>query len=161
DAVYAPIYVNVIGSIHQFKPANGKWSDTTLAMPKNGSTGVDATNDWGPDAYLTFQSFTQPPTLYHYDGSGAPKAIKSEPQRFDPKMVTVTQAWATSRDGTKVPYFLVRPRGAKGAIPTILYSYGGYELSLNPWYWNDGHRPIYPAEPWFSKGGAIVVANIR
>ena len=161
DAVYAPIYVNVIGSIHKFALANGKWNDTTLAMPKNGSTGVDATNDWGPEAYLTFQSFTQPPTLYQYDGSGAPKAIKSEPQRFDPNMVTVSQAWATSRDGTKVPYFLVRPRGAKGAIPTILYSYGGYELSLNPWYWNDGHRPIYPAEPWFSKGGAIVVANIR
>ena len=161
DAVYAPIYVNVIGSIHQFKLASGKWSDAILAMPKNGSTGVDATNDWGPEAYLTFQSFTQPPTLYQYDGSGTPKAIKSEPQRFDPTMVTVSQAWATSRDGTKVPYFLVRPRGTKGAIPTILYSYGGYELSLNPWYWNDGHRPIYPAVPWFSKGGAIVVANIR
>jgi prolyl oligopeptidase len=161
DAVYAPVYVNVIGAIHAFRPAQGKWSDTTLALPGGGSTDVEATNDWGPEAYLSYQSFTQPPTLYQYDGSGAPKAIRSEPARFDPSLVTVTQNWTTSRDGTKVPYFLVRPRGARGPIPTILYSYGGFELSLNPWYWNDGHRPVDPGQTWFNEGGAIAVANIR
>jgi prolyl oligopeptidase len=161
DAVYAPIYENVIGSIHEFRFDNGKWRESVLALPKDGSTEVAATNDWGPEAYLTYESFTHPPALYQYDGSGAPKQIKSEPARFDASMITVTQNWATSRDGTKVPYFLIRAAGAKGAVPTILYGYGGFELSLNPWYWNDGHRPIYPAEPWFSKGGAIAVANIR
>jgi prolyl oligopeptidase len=161
DAVYAPIYENVIGSIHEFRFENGKWRETVLALPKDGSTEMAAANDWGPEAYLTYESFTHPPSLYQYDGRGAPKQIKSEPPRFDANMITVTQNWATSRDGTKVPYFLIRPRGVSGAVPTILYGYGGFELSLNPWYWNDGHRPIYPAEPWFSKGGAIAVANIR
>ncbi|MBV9570299.1 MAG: S9 family peptidase [Alphaproteobacteria bacterium] len=161
DAVYAPIYENVIGSIHEFRFANDKWTETMLPLPKQGSTQVVSTNDWGPDAYFTYQSFTQPPTLYHYAGTGAPKAIKSEPSRFDASNLSVTQNWATSRDGTQVPYFLIRPKDTKGPIPTILYSYGGFELSLNPWYWNDGHRPIYPGEPWFSKGGAIAVANIR
>ncbi len=161
DAVYAPIYVDVIGSIHAFRLAGGKWSDTALAMPKDGSTGVASTNDWGPEAYLTCQSFTQPPTLYQYDGAGAPKAIKSELPRFDASMVSVTQNWTTSRDGTQIPYFLIRPRNAQGPIPTILYGYGGFELSLNPWYWNDGHRPLDPGQTWFNKGGAIAVANIR
>jgi prolyl oligopeptidase len=161
DAVYAPIYENVIGSIHEFRFDNGKWRETVLALPKDGSTEMAAANDWGPEAYLTYESFTHPPSLYQFDGRGAAKEIKSEPARFDANMITVTQNWATSRDGTKVPYFLIRPRGVSGAVPTILYGYGGFELSLNPWYWNDGHRPIYPAEPWFSKGGAIAVANIR
>jgi prolyl oligopeptidase len=161
DAVYAPIYEDVIGSIHEFRFAGGKWNEAVLPMPKQGSTEVVSTNDWGPDAYFTYESFTQPPTLYAYGGAGAPKAVKSEPARFDASNLSVTQNWATSRDGTKVPYFLIRPKDAQGAVPTILYSYGGFELSLNPWYWNDGHRPIYPGEPWFSKGGAIAVANIR
>jgi prolyl oligopeptidase len=161
DAVFAPIYENVIGSIHEFRFDDGKWREKVLPMPKQGSTEVISANEWGPEAYFTYESFTQPPTLYAYDGSGAPKAIKSEPARFNASNLSVTQNWATSRDGTKVPYFLIRPKDAKGPIPTILYSYGGFELSLNPWYWNDGHRPIYPGEPWFSKGGAIAVANIR
>ena len=46
-------------------------------------------------------------------------------------------------------------------MPTILYSYGGFELSLTPWYWNDGHRPLDAGQVWLSKGGAIAVANIR
>jgi prolyl oligopeptidase len=161
DAVYAPIYEDVIGSIHQFRFAGGKWSETVLPMPKQGSTEVVSTNDWGPEAYFTYESFTQPPTLFAYGGADAPKAIKSEPARFDASDLSVTQNWVASKDGTRVPYFLVRPKNAKGPIPTILYGYGGFELSLNPWYWNDGHRPIYPGEPWFSKGGAIAVANIR
>ena len=161
DAVYAPIYEDVIGSIHEFRFADGKWTESILPMPKQGSTEVVSTNDWGPDAYFTFESFTQPPTLYAYDDAGAPKAIKSEPARFDASNLSVRQDWATSRDGTKVPYFLIRPKDTQGPVPTILYAYGGFELSLNPWYWNDGHRPIYPGEPWFSKGGAVAVANIR
>jgi prolyl oligopeptidase len=161
DAVYAPIYVNVIGSIHEFHFESGKWRDTTLALPKDGSTGVTATNDWGPEAYLSYESFTHAPALYQYGGIGEPREIRSQPARFDANLVSVTQNWATSNDGTKVPYFLIRPRNAKGAIPTILYGYGGFELSLNPWYWNDGHRPLDPGDPWFAKGGAIAVANIR
>lgn len=161
DAAYAPIYVNVIGSIHEFRYAHGRWREAVLALPSGGSTAIPSTNDWGPEAYLTYQSFTTPPTLYRYDGASAPKAIKSEPVRFDASNLSVAQNWATSKDGTKIPYFIIRPKGANGPIPTILYGYGGFELSLTPWYWNDGHRPIYPGEPWFRYGGAIAVANIR
>ncbi len=162
DAVYASIFSNVTGSVHAFKPnANGTWRETTLDAPKGGSTTVITANDWGPEAQFTYESFLTPPTLYATDGTGAPVAVKSQKPLFDPSGLTAVQYWATSTDGTKVPYFLIRPKNAKGAIPTILYSYGGFELALTPWYWNDGHRPLYPGDTWFKDGGAIAVANIR
>jgi prolyl oligopeptidase len=161
DAVFAPVFENVIGSIHEFRFGDGKWSDTKLDLPKDGSTGVASANDWGPEAYFSFQSFTQPPSLYQYDGAGVPKPIKSEQPRFDASTVEMTQHWVASKDGVKVPYFLLRPKGARGPIPTILYGYGGFELSLTPWYWNDGHRPLDAGQTWLTRGGAIAVANIR
>lgn len=132
DAVYAAIYKDVIGSVHEFRPANGKWRESVLALPKGGSTSIVSTNDFGPDAYFTYQSFLTPPTLYAYDGKVAPKPIKAEAARFDGAKFDVAQRWAASKDGTKIPYFLIRPKNAKGAIPTILYGYGGFELSLTP-----------------------------
>ena len=162
DAVYVSIFENVTGSIHAFHPGkNDTWRDEKIALPSGGSTNVVSTNDWGPEAYFSFESFVQPPTLYEYDGKGAPKAIKSEPARFDASKLDSEQFWVTSADGTKVPYFYIHPKGQKGPVPTILYSYGGFELSLFPWYWNDGHRPLNPGDAWFAKGGAIAVANIR
>ncbi|HEY2070311.1 MAG TPA: prolyl oligopeptidase family serine peptidase [Rhizomicrobium sp.] len=162
DAVYAAVFHNVTGSVHAFRPkADGTWSDETLDLPAGGSAGVVSANAWGPEAYFTYQSFLTPPTLYAYDGQGKPDAIKAEPARFDASNMTSEQFEATSADGTKVPYFLIRPKGAEGPLPTILYSYGGFELSLTPWYWNDGHRPLDAGGAWVAKGGAIAVANIR
>jgi prolyl oligopeptidase len=161
DAVYAAIFENVTGSIHEFKPGNGAWSDTKLAMPEGGSTSIVSTNHWGPEAYFSYESFLKPVTLFEYDGTGEPKEIKAEPARFDSSKLVSEQFWITSKDGTKVPYFYIHPKGQTGPVPTILYSYGGFELSLFPWYWNDGHRPLAPGEAWFAKGGAIAVANIR
>lgn len=161
DAVYASVFENVTGSIHEFKQANGAWSDARLAMPEGGSTSIVSTNDWGPEAYFSYESFLKPVTLYEYDGTGTPKEIKSEPARFDSSKLVSQQFWITSKDSTKVPYFYIHPKGQTGPVPTILYSYGGFELSLFPWYWNDGHRPLAPGAAWFAKGGAIAVANIR
>ncbi len=162
DAVYASIFENVTGSVHAFRPnKDGSWSDTKLDLPAGGSTQIVSTNDWGPEALFTHESFLKPVTLYAHDGIGAPKEIKSEPARFDAHNLASEQFWVTSADGTKVPYFFIHRTNIKGPVPTILYSYGGFELSLTPWYWNDGHRPLDPGEAWFAKGGAIAVANIR
>jgi prolyl oligopeptidase len=161
DAVYASIYRNVTGSIHEFRPRDGGWSDTRLALPRGGSTSIVSTNAWGPQAYFTYQSFVTPPSLYVYGGSGHPKLIKAQAAVFDARAIAVSQHWAISRDGTKVPYFLIRPKKAQGAIPTIFYGYGGFQLSLTPWYWNDGHKPLDAVQTWVERGGAIAVANIR
>jgi prolyl oligopeptidase len=163
DAVYASVFENITGSIHAFRPgANGEWSDTKLALPAGGTTQVVSADDWGPGAFFTYESFLVPPTLYEETGNGAaPAAIKSQKPIFDASPYVAEQFWATSKDGTQIPYFLIHAKEAKGPRPTILYSYGGFELSLFPWYWNDGHRPLDAGEVWLARGGAIAVANIR
>src|SRR5215469_15613481 len=163
DAVYASVFENITGSIHAFKPgANGQWSDSKLALPTGGTTTTVSADDWGPEAYFTYESFLVPPTLYESTGDGsAPAAIKSQKPLFDASPYVAEQFWATSKDGTKIPYFLIHAKDAKGPRPTILYSYGGFELSLFPWYWNDGHRPLDAGQVWLSRGGAVAVANIR
>jgi prolyl oligopeptidase len=158
DACYAAIFENVVGTVHRFTPFS--WKDEKLPMPTGGSTAIAAVNDYGPQAQFTFESYLTPPTLYATDGTSAPHAIKSQAAVFDASHMAADQAFATSADGTKVPYFLIHPKGSKGPLPTILYSYGGFELSLFPIYWNDGHRPL-AADAWVGRGGAIAIANIR
>jgi prolyl oligopeptidase len=160
DAVYAAIFENVVGTVHAFRLKDDGWRDETLPMPRGGSTAIAAVNDWGPQAQFTFESYLTPPTLYATDGASAPKAIKAQAPVFDASGMAADQAWVVSKDGTRIPYFLIHPKGSKGPLPTILYSYGGFELSLFPIYWNDGHRPL-AASAWVGQGGAIAIANIR
>jgi prolyl oligopeptidase len=156
-AVYASIYDNVIGSIHVFRfdPAKNAWSDTKLDLPGHGSTHIVSTNDFGPEAEFRFENFITPTTLYADSGNDKPVAIKSLPARFDAENLTTDQFEATSKDGTKIPYFVTRAKGIKGPAPTVLYGYGGFEVSETPVYsTNFGLL-------WLSKGGVYVLANIR
>ena len=161
DAVYAAIFENVVGTVHRFQlGADGKWTDHKLAVPGGGSTHITATDNFGPDAQFTYESYLKPPTLYQTDGKAAPKAIKQQSPVFDAAEIAADQFWATSSDGTKVPYYLIHKKDQKAPVPTILYAYGGFENSLFPIYWNDGHRPL-AAWAWVDKGGALAIANIR
>ena len=155
DAVYASIYDNVVGTVHAFRFADGKWTDKKLDLPPGGSASIISTNDFGPEAYFGFESFLKPSTLYADDGSDQPKEIKSLPARFDASGLVSEQFEATSKDGTKIPYFVVRAANAKGPRPTILYGYGGFEISETP-----GYSPNF-GRLWLTKGGTYVLANIR
>jgi len=162
DAVYAAIFENITGSIHAFRPGDkGKWSDTKLALPEGGTTATVSADDWSGTAYFTYESFLVPPTLYETTGDGNAAAIKSQKPLFDATTQTAQQFWATSKDGTKIPYFVIRPKDAKGPLPTIQYAYGGFQLSNFPWYWDDGHKPLDAGQTWIARGGSVVVANIR
>jgi len=156
DAVYASINRDVTGSIHVFRrSAAGEWSDTALALPAAGSTHVVTANAWGPEAQFRYESYTTPTTLYADSGDGQPVAIKSLPARFDATDLGTEQFFATSRDGTRVPYFVTRSSRLKGPAPSVLYGYGGFEISLTPTYSaNFGML-------WLTRGGVYVVANIR
>ncbi len=156
DAVYASIYHDVTGAIHVFRPAaGGKWSDSTLSLPAGGSTHIVAANSWGPEAQFRFESYTTPTTLYSDAGDGKPLPLKSLPARFDASSLRTEQFFATSKDGTRVPYFVTLGRAAAGPVPTVLYGYGGFEISMTPSY-----SPNF-GMLWLSRGGAFVVANIR
>ena len=155
EAVYASIYDNVIGTIHAFRFADGKWSDIKLGLPPGGSTHIISTNDYGPEAYFSFESFLKPSTLYADKGDDKPIEIKALPARFDASGLVTEQFEATSKDGTKIPYFVVRAKTTKGPAPTVLYGYGGFEISMNPSY------SANFGKLWLTKGGVYVLANIR
>jgi prolyl oligopeptidase len=156
DAVYASIYHDVTGSVHAFRPRpDGSWSDAVLALPQGGSTHIVAVNDFGPEALLRFESYTTPTTLFADAGEGPPVPLKSLPARFDATGLVTEQFFATSRDGTRVPYFVTRSKEQRGPAPTVLYGYGGFEISLTPSY-----SPNF-GMLWLSRGGVYAVANIR
>lgn len=155
DKLYAAITNNVTGAVHAFT-SNGKgWSDKVLALPGAGSADIVSTNDDGPEAMFSFQNYLTPTTLYFDAGNDAPLAIKSLPARFDASGMVTEQFEAASNDGTKIPYFVTRPRNLAGPAPAVLYGYGGFEISLTPSYSANFGRL------WLTHGGIYVVANIR
>jgi len=155
DKIYAVITDNVIGAVHVFTADGKGWNDKVLALPGQGSADIVTANDFGPEAMFSFQNYLTPTTLYFDGGSDQPQAIKSLPARFDAAGLVSEQFEATSKDGTKIPYFVTRPRDLKGPAPTILYGYGGFEVSLTPSYSANFGRL------WLTHGGIYVVANIR
>ena len=156
DAIYAAITENVIGSIHVFTADGKSWSNRKLDLPLGGAADVVSVNESGPEALFNFQSYLIPPTLFFTDGNAAaPHAIKSLPARFDASGLVTEQFEATSKDGAKIPYFVTRPKNLHGPAPTVLYGYGGFEISLTPSYSANFGRL------WLTHGGIYVVANIR
>lgn len=155
DKTYVTISDNVIGSVHVFSYADGAWTQSRLDLPGQGTTGIISTNDYGPQALYSFQNYLTPPTLYYDAGDNHPKPIKALPARFDASGLETQQFEAISKDGTKIPYFITRPKGQHGPAPTILYGYGGFESSLTPTYSANFGRL------WLAHGGIYVVANIR
>jgi prolyl oligopeptidase len=111
------------------------------------------------DAYfLNAADFLTPDALQlRRTGSDSAQPLKSRPTFFDAKGMRVEQRFATSKDGTRVPYFVIWPQGARadGTNPTLLYGYGGFEVSQAPWYSGTIGRT------WTGQGGVFVVANIR
>ena len=106
---------------------------------------------------VNFESFTVPDRLYLLRDGREPRVIKSLPARFDASAFVTEQAFATSADGERIPYFVVRPEDLPfdGTAPTLLYGYGGFEVSLTPSYASPG------TIAWLKQGGVYVLANIR
>jgi prolyl oligopeptidase len=155
DKIYAAITTNVIGAVHAFTTDGKTWHDKVLPLPPGGTADIVSTNDFGPEAMFSFQNYLTPATLYFDGGNDAPKAIKSLPARFDASGLVTEQFEAVSKDGTRIPYFVTRPKTLKGPAPTVLYGYGGFEVSLTPTYSANFGRL------WLTHGGIYVVANIR
>lgn len=107
---------------------------------------------------LNYADFLTPDTLYLAQaGSDEREALKARKPLFDSSGMRAEQLFAKSKDGTEVPYFVVWPAGAKadGKNPTLLYGYGGFEVSMQPWYSGGFGRA------WYGRGGVLVLANIR
>ena len=157
---------NVAGRVEAWKPDGARWVKREVKAPFPGTLGVQALHDpWlgekdalAEQYWMTYADFLTPDSLMlGATGSDAGATLKSRPRFFDSAGMKVEQRFATSKDGTRVPYFVVWPKDAKadGANPTLLYGYGGFEQSMQPWY--SGAF----GSAWYSQGGVLVVANIR
>src|SRR5215467_5477210 len=133
-----------------------RWRRSALAgVPALEHTDIAATDPLDSDEYMLQSSgFTEPETLRRADIGGEPETLKQAPAFFDAAGLTVGQFFATSADGTQVPYFVVG-RGEPACGPTLLTGYGGFEISLTPSYSGIVGRG------WLARGGTYVVANLR
>src|SRR5690606_16423023 len=124
-------------------------------MPEIGHADIVSTDpDHSDEVFVNSSGFTEPATL-RYGHVGRPlQVLKRAPAFFDASGLRVRQFFATSDDGTRVPYFVVGPE-VNNAGPTLLTGYGGFELSLTPSYSGVIGRA------WLERGGTYVVANIR
>jgi prolyl oligopeptidase len=151
---------NVANRLYLLTPADGTWKREALPEAARfaslQASAVDA--DESDDYFLTVTGYLTPPTLYLGTAGGkAPEKLKAQPSFFNADGLEVTQHEAVSKDGTKVPYFQVARKDLKmdGSNPTLLYGYGGFEISLTPGY------QATAGAGWLEKGGVFVVANIR
>ncbi|MFY9919831.1 MAG: prolyl oligopeptidase family serine peptidase, partial [Mycobacterium sp.] len=134
----------------------GTWATEPVAgIPDNTNAVIVDTDDLGDEIFLDSSGFTTPSRLLYGPVEGPLEEIKSAPAFFDAEGVTVTQHFATSKDGTAIPYFVVTGRDTSGPSPTLLGGYGGFEVSRTPGY--DGVL----GRLWLSRGGTYVLANIR
>jgi prolyl oligopeptidase len=149
---------NVTGEVRVMDYRDGKWTSSHLDLPANSNLTLGSTDDESDSLFAYATGFVQPTTLYRADAAtGKVTRIKATPDRFDATGLKVEQLWATSKDGTKVPYFVVSKAGLKadGSTPTLLYAYGGFEVSMLPTYSGS------TGKLWLERGGAYVLANIR
>jgi prolyl oligopeptidase len=150
---------HVLGRAYVYTPT-GKdgWSIKTLDVPDNSTVGIVTASDANETFFLSTQNFLTPPSLLQGDAATAHlKLSRSQPPLFDASQDTVEQLDATSKDGTKVPYFVVHRKDMQlnGQNPTLLNAYGGFEVSETPTY------SAIRGKLWLEKGGVFVLANIR
>ena len=144
--------------------ADGVWKgkDAPVPLAANSTVHIAAVAAKQDMAFATVEGMLTPPTLYSVAPGAAPKAVQSLPAKFDPTKYEVAQHFATSRDGTRVPYFLVTKKGVAGPRPALIHAYGGFRNAQTPTYLTD--QP-YRAGPlalfWVEQGDAFVLANIR
>jgi len=146
---------------------DGTWRMTPVKLPDNGVVRIVSAGGGTDEVLLSFQSLTQPNSLYYVSGSGiAAERIMQAPAFYDASDVVVEQRFATSKDGTRIPYFIAGKRDvlARGNAPTVQYGYGGFLQAIVPVYYEDPARPQQgglAGKMWISRGGVLVISNIR
>ncbi len=162
NKLWVKVLDDVSGKLIELTPDATGWTERAMDLPANSTIQIAETSGAGDTAFVTVENMLTPPTLYAVPSEGAPQAIASEPAQFDASKFTVEQKFATSKDGTKVPYYLVRPEGAEGPLPTLIHAYGGFRAAQTPKYltaepYRSGPLGLF----WVESGNAYVLANIR
>ena len=159
ERILATLYDNVRGRVIVFtdKGEFGGWQQNPLQAPENVAIHLGSSSRKQEKAFYTYEGFLTPPTLNLANVAAlSSDKIREAPAKFDASNDIVEQFEATSKDGTKIPYFVVRPKGEPtGKTATMMFGYGGFQVS---------YPPVYKPELgkiWLERGGAYVIANIR
>jgi prolyl oligopeptidase len=158
-SVVVILYKNVQGRAVAFVPtSDGGWSQRLLAAPEHASMHIVTTDSRSQQAILSETGFLLPPSLWLAGAAEQPfTELKALPAQFDAPRFVVEQQTTKSKDGTRIPYFVIHPAAMKldGQNPTILKAYGGFQLSCTPYYLGA------IGKLWLERGGTFVLANIR
>jgi prolyl oligopeptidase len=146
---------NVVGGLEAFTRSDSGWTSESVETPENASISIVTADDHSDLAYVNVEGFLEPEALYRLSADLQLDPAKAAPSWFDAEGLVVEQRQAESTDGTMIPYFIVRAEDAEGPQPTLLYAYGGFQVSLTPSY--SGTR----GRMWLENGGTYVLANIR
>ena len=149
---------HVQGRAYIYSPSLTGWTRKELPVPANVSVDIVSTDDANDNFFLGITGFLTPSSLFLGDAATATLTLeKTEPARFDASKGVVEQFEATSKDGTKIPYFIVHPKDQKndGSNPVLLIAYGGFQVSETPNY------SANIGKLWLEPGGTFVLANIR
>ena len=160
------VYVNVLDNVksrvikatRSASPDKPAWRREPLPAPEDGTVRLISSNPFSDKLFFSYQGFLVPERLYLADADAErPEVIKTLSEKFDASGLAVEQLEAVSKDGTRVPYFVIGPKDLvrDGKTPTILYGYGGFEIPMLPSYL------AVSGNLWLKQGGVYVVANIR
>ena len=152
------IQEDVIDKVYRVSFKDTAWILEDLSLPFGGTLSISGASALNSDFFYTYNDLITPVTLgYYADASSKPRLVRQSPPRFDSEGLEVNQKFVTSKDGTRVPYFLVSRKDINldGNNPTLLYGYGGFEVSEKSQYWSK------TGKLWMEKGGVFALANIR
>ena len=158
DAILVPVTDNVRGQLYTITRGETGWNLTQADVPENGTVRVAFADEEESLALIQYEGFLTPDSLMSYHPeTDAVQTLKSLPVQFEASDLVVEQFHATSTDGTQIPYFVVHKKDIPldGSTPTLLYGYGGFQVSMRPFY--SGLN----GKLWLERGGAFVLANIR
>ena len=128
-----------------------------LQLPGLGTAGGFSSEAEGNELFYSFSSFVVPPSIYRLDlTTGSSALFKKMDAGFDVRKIKTTQVWYRSKDGTTIPMFLIYKKGLaqNGNNPTLLYGYGGFDISLTPNFTSS-------IVPFIERDGIYAIANIR
>lgn len=152
---------NVNGKILKYELKDDRWIEEEIKFSSAGSAYISSLDTFTNRFLASYQDFVTPTSIYAVEtdknGKTTKTKLKSSPARFNADGIVAEQKTAISRDGTKVPYFIVHKRDLayNGKNPTLLYGYGGFEISQTPYY------SAVTGKVWLERGGVFVIANIR
>jgi prolyl oligopeptidase len=157
NSIIVHVTDNVSQQIYRLQKIDGEWQEFKLNYPETGSTTMTSMSAFSDQHLAWYESFLTPDILLLTEQGTADIVLKQAPQRFDSSNCVVEQKHATSKDGTQIPYYIVRPHNMKydGHNATLLYGYGGFECSMTPYY------SAVRGKTWLESGNVYVIANIR